>query len=196
MAKPNKRLMLFIIPLIIFMILVVMFFMRLGKPTEINTSRLVGNPLPNLSLPLLSDTTRTITKADFPDTPFILNVWGSWCLTCHAEHPFLLKLHEQGVPIIGVNYKDELSEALAYLNKNQDPFVYSVQDVTGDFALDLGLMGAPESYVVGTNGIVYQHIIGEVGEKNWDGIQRCLTAVANDGLSDAKKIKACHKDDS
>ena len=179
MAKPNKRLMLFIIPLIIFMILVVMFFMRLGKPTEINTSRLVGNPLPNLSLPLLSDTTRTITKADFPDTPFIL-----------------LKLHEQGVPIIGVNYKDELSEALAYLNKNQDPFVYSVQDFTGDFALDLGLMGAPESYVVGTNGIVYQHIIGEIGEKNWDGIQHCLTAVADDGLSDAKKIKACHKDDS
>ena len=75
-------------------------------------------------------------------------------------------------------------------------FVYFVLDFEGDFALDLGLMGAPESYVVGTNGIVYKHIIGEVGEKNWDGIQRCLTAVANDGLSDAKKIKACHKDDS
>lgn len=196
MAQSNKRLMLFIIPLIIFAVLVVMFFVRLGKPTEINTSRLVGNPLPEFSLPLLSDTTRTMTKADLPKTPFILNVWGSWCPTCYVEHPFLLQLHEQGVPMVGVNYKDELPAALAYLNEHKDPFIYSVQDLSGQYALDLGLMGAPESYVVGADGVVYKHIVGEIGEMNWADIQSCMTAVGDGQLSGDDKIQICNKDAS
>lgn len=192
MKTANKRILFFIIPLLVFALLVVMFYFRLGRPTEIVTSRVVGQPLPEFSLPLLSDTTRTMTKADLPKTPFVLNIWGSWCPTCKVEHPFLMKLHAQGVPMVGVNYKDELPDALAYLNQFQDPFVYSLQDLSGQYALDLGLMGAPESFVVGADGVVYQHIVGEVHEQNWqEQISPCLTALADTSLDQASKQAVC-----
>lgn len=187
----NKRLWVFIIPLLVFVVLVVMLFRQLGKPTEVNTSRVVGQPLPEFSLPLLSDTTRQMTKADLPNSPFLLNVWGSWCPTCYIEHPFLMQLHAKGVPMVGVNYKDELSDALAYLNEHQDPFIFSIQDLSGEYALDLGLMGAPESYVVGADGVVYQHIVGEVGEMNWAQIESCMTTVADAALDRDAKLAAC-----
>ncbi len=187
----NKRLWVFIIPLLVFVVLVVMLFRQLGKPTEVNTSRVVGQPLPEFSLPLLSDTARQMTKADLPNSPFLLNVWGSWCPTCYIEHPFLMQLHAKGVPMVGVNYKDELSDALAYLNEHQDPFIFSIQDLSGEYALDLGLMGAPESYVVGADGVVYQHIVGEVGEMNWAQIESCMTTVADAALDRDAKLAAC-----
>lgn len=187
----NKRLWVFIIPLLIFVVLVVMLFRQLGKPTEVNTSRVVGQPLPEFSLPLLSDTARQMTKADLPNSPFLLNVWGSWCPTCYVEHPFLMQLHAKGVPMVGVNYKDELPDALAYLNEYQDPFMFSIQDLSGEYALDLGLMGAPESYVVGADGVVYQHIVGEVGEMNWAQIESCMTTVADAALDRDAKLAAC-----
>ncbi|MDH2273473.1 DsbE family thiol:disulfide interchange protein [Moraxella porci] len=187
----NKRLWVFIIPLLVFVVLVVMLFRQLGKPTEVNTSRVVGQPLPEFSLPLLSDTARQMTKADLPNSPFLLNVWGSWCPTCYVEHPFLMQLHAKGVPMVGVNYKDELPDALAYLNEYQDPFMFSIQDLSGEYALDLGLMGAPESYVVGADGVVYQHIVGEVGEMNWAQIESCMTTVADAALDRDAKLAAC-----
>lgn len=187
----NKRLWVFIIPLLVFVVLVVMLFRQLGKPTEVNTSRVVGQPLPEFSLPLLSDTARQMTKADLPNSPFLLNVWGSWCPTCYIEHPFLMQLHAKGVPMVGVNYKDELPDALAYLNEYQDPFMFSIQDLSGEYALDLGLMGAPESYVVGADGVVYQHIVGEVGEMNWAQIESCMTTVADAALDRDAKLAAC-----
>nr|WP_114144950.1 DsbE family thiol:disulfide interchange protein [Moraxella porci] len=191
MMTRNKRLWVFIIPLLVFVVLVVMLFRQLGKPTEVNTSRVVGQPLPEFSLPLLSDTARQMTKADLPNSPFLLNVWGSWCPTCYVEHPFLMQLHAKGVPMVGVNYKDELPDALAYLNEYQDPFMFSIQDLSGEYALDLGLMGAPESYVVGADGVVYQHIVGEVGEMNWAQIESCMTTVADAALDRDAKLAAC-----
>lgn len=187
----KKRSLTFIIPLVIFVGVVIMLFARLGKSTDVNTSQLTGKPLPAFNLPLLSDTTRVMTNADLPKQPFLLNVWGSWCITCKVEHPFLLKLHAQGVPMVGVNYKDELPEALAYLNEFKDPFLYSIQDLPGNYGLDLGLMGAPESYVVGGDGVVYKHIVGEVGEHNWDSITSCLDVVADASMSQADKLSAC-----
>lgn len=191
MTKSNKRLLTFIIPLVIFAVLIVMLFTRLGKPTDIEVSRVVGKPLPAFNLPLLSDTTRMMSNQDLPKQPFLLNVWGSWCPTCYAEHPFLLKLREQGVLLVGVNYKDELANALDYLNKYQDPFLYSVQDLSGQYALDLGITGAPESYVVGDDGIVYKHIVGMVDDSNWEAIAQCLQAVRDKSLDSNARLQAC-----
>lgn len=191
MAQSNKRLLTFLIPLIIFVGLVIMLMMRLGKETDVQTSQLVGKPLPAFSLPLLSDPARTMTNADLPKQPFLLNVWGSWCQTCYVEHPFLLELHAKGVPMIGVNYKDELADALAYINKYQNPFIYSVQDYDGKYGIDLGLTGAPETIIVGADGLVYKHILGEVGEKNWPDIQACMSSVADDSLAQDAKLAAC-----
>ncbi|OOR91113.1 thiol:disulfide interchange protein [Moraxella caviae] len=192
MANPARRALIFIVPLVIFALLIVMFFFRLGDETDVKINTSMNKPLPEFSLPLLSDTSRTMTNADLPKTPFLLNVWGSWCPTCRVEHPFLMELHAKGVPMVGVNYKDELPDALAYLNEFQDPFVYSIQDLSGEYALDLGLTGAPETFVVDGKGVVYKHILGEVNAQNYaDDIELCLTALGDDALSEEDKTLAC-----
>lgn len=192
MTKAQKKTLIFILPLVIFLGMVMMFLGRLGKPTEIAVSTALHKPLPALNLPLLSDPSRMMTNVDLPKTPFLLNVWGSWCKTCYVEHPFLLELHNQGVPIIGVNYKDELADALNYLNTYKDPFVYSMQDATGSYALDLGLTGAPETFVVDGQGVVYQHILGEISQENWTiKIKPCLVALADSKLDERAKQEAC-----
>ena len=100
---------------------------------------------------------------------------------------FLMQLEERGVDIVGVNYKDEIGNALSYLNRGGDPFSMSIQDSLGQFALDLGITGAPETFVVDGDGIIRQHIVGEINEANWqDRITPCLMVLndaSNNGVS-------------
>ena len=165
----------FLIPLIVFIGLIIMLYLRLGKPTDIVTNPALERPVPAFELPLLSATSRIMTNENLPDKPFLMNIWGSWCPTCIIEHPFLMQLEERGVNLVGVNYKDDIGDALGYLNRGGDPFSMSIQDLSGQFALDLGLTGAPETFVVDGNGIIRQHIIGEINESNWQSrITPCL----------------------
>jgi len=165
----------FLIPLIIFAAVMVMLYFRLGQPTEIVTNTALERPVPAFELPLLSDTSRIMTNDNLPDEPFLMNIWGSWCPTCVIEHPFLMQLEERGVNLVGVNYKDDIGDALGYLNRGGDPFSMSIQDLSGQFALDLGLTGAPETFVVDGQGIIRQHIVGEINESNWQSrIMPCL----------------------
>lgn len=186
MAKAKKQ-WLFILPLLVFLMAIGLFYTRLGKETQIETSQLVNNPLPMFNLPLLSDPQKISTNIDLPKEPFLLNVWGSWCVTCKIEHPFLLELAKSGVPIVGVNYKDESKDALDYLNKHQDPFILNVVD-KGSYGVDLGLTGTPESFVVDAQGKVRQHIIGEVDETRYkQRVLPCLTALREN--ADPQKIQ-------
>ena len=165
----------FLIPLIVFIGLIIMLFFRLGKPTEIVTNTSLERPVPTFELPLLSDTSRMVTDAQLPKEPYLINVWGSWCPTCVYEHPFFVELKGRGIHTVGVNYKDEVGDALNYLNELGDPYLMSVQDYSGQFALDLVLTGAPETFVVDSKGVIRQHIVGEVNEENWQGrINPCL----------------------
>lgn len=176
MAMAKKQLW-FILPLLVFLVAIGLFYTRLGKDTQIETSQTVNNPLPNFSLPLLADQQKFATNADLPKQPYLLNVWASWCITCKIEHPFLMELAKSGVPIVGVNYKDKTKDALAYLNQHKDPFAVNVVD-TGSYGVDLGLTGTPESFVVDSQGNVRQHIIGEVNEKRYKTrVLPCLTAL-------------------
>lgn len=182
----------FLIPLIVFIGLLIMLFFRLGKPTEIETNTALERPVPTFELPLLSDTSRTIKTSQLPNKPYLINIWGSWCPTCIVEHPFLLELKERGVDIVGVNYKDEIGDALNYLNGRGDPYLLSVQDKSGQFALDLGLTGAPETFVVDGEGVIRQHIVGEVNEVNWQERMAPCMMVLNKANSDKSSIEeAC-----
>ena len=176
----------FLIPLIIFAAVMVMLYFRLGQPTEIVTNTALERPVPAFELPLLSDTSRIMTNDNLPDEPFLMNIWGSWCPTCVIEHPFLMQLEERGVNLVGVNYKDDIGDALSYLNRGGDPFSMSIQDLSGQFALDLGLTGAPETFTVDGEGVIRQHIVGEINESNWqDRITPCLMV-----LNEANKTNA------
>ena len=184
----------FLIPLIVFAGFVVMLYMRLGQPTDIVTNTALERPVPTFELRLLSDTSRIMTNDNLPDQPFLMNIWGSWCPTCIIEHPFLMQLEERGVNLVGVNYKDDIGNALGYLNRGGDPFSMSIQDLSGQFALDLGLTGAPETFVVDGEGIIRQHIVGEINESNWQSrITPCLMllneADKNNVSPDATQVK-------
>jgi len=100
---------------------------------------------------------------------FILNVWASWCITCRVEHPFLMNLKKQGIPILGLNYKDEREDAISWLNKYGNPYKENIYDYKGTLALDLGVTGAPETFLI-INGKVVAHYQGEVNEVIWNEV--------------------------
>ena len=120
-------------------------------------------PLPEFSLPTLQ-LDKKITNENLEDL-FILNVWASWCITCRVEHPFLKEISKT-IPIIGLNYKDEKNNATGWLSKLGDPYIFSLYDYYGELALDLGVTGAPETFLVHKGRIVSHHI-GEVDQKVW-----------------------------
>ena len=120
-------------------------------------------PLPEFSLPTLQ-LDKKITNENLEDL-FILNVWASWCITCRVEHPFLKEISKT-IPIIGLNYKDEKNNATGWLSKLGDPYIFSLYDYYGELALDLGVTGAPETFLV-YKGRIISHHIGEVDQKVW-----------------------------
>ena len=120
-------------------------------------------PLPEFSL-LTLQLDKKITNENLEDL-FVLNVWASWCITCRVEHPFLKEISKT-IPIIGLNYKDEKNNATEWLNKLGDPYIFSLYDYYGELALDLGVTGAPETFLV-HKGRIISHHIGEVDQKVW-----------------------------
>ena len=109
----------------------------------------------------------------------LLNVWASWCITCRVEHPYLMNLKRQGIPILGLNYKDEREDAIEWLNKYGNPYEDNIYDYKGSLALDLGVTGAPETFLI-INGQVVAHYQGEVNEMVWNEV--FVPAIEAEGL--------------
>ena len=97
---------------------------------------------------------------------YLLNVWASWCITCLVEHPYLMELDKKGVNIVGLNYKDEKIDALNWLEKYGNPYELIIHDLKGTLALDLGVTGAPETFLI-DDGRVVAHYQGEVNKRIW-----------------------------
>lgn len=151
----------FALPLAIFIGLV--FFLWKGlslNPREI-PSPLVDKPVPQFSLPQLHAPDQKLSSADLKGQVWLLNVWGSWCVSCRVEHPLLVQLEKSGlVPIYGLNWKDRREDAVAWLNKFGDPYKASLADVDGRVAIDFGVYGAPETFVIDKQGIIRLKHIG------------------------------------
>ena len=124
--------------------------------------------LPNFELPLLiGEEGKTISRADLLGEPFLLNIWATWCPSCRHEHPYFLELAAQGINIVGVDYKDERNAALEWLEKLKNPYSVVIFDEAGSLALDLGVYGAPETYLVDAEGIIRYRHVGVVDRKVW-----------------------------
>ncbi len=161
------RLKLFI-PLGIFLILAVFFWRGLSiDPTSL-PSALIDKPVPAFKLSTLKDEQHLVDQEEFKGKVSLVNVWATWCVTCRYEHPFLIKLKDKGVPIYGINYKDDVAQAREWLQKFHDPYVLSVVDADGRLGLDLGVYGAPETYVVDTKGVIRYKHVGAVDEMLWE----------------------------
>ena len=160
------------LPLIIFLALVAAFLVQLqrnaqGDDPKTLESALVGKPVPAKTLTdLLS--TKTFDESLFKQgKPLLLNVWATWCPTCYAEHQYLNHLAKQGVPIIGLDYKDNSEKAVKWLHDLGNPYQVVLKDEKGSFALDLGVYGAPETFIVDGKGVIHYRYAGDVNERVW-----------------------------
>jgi cytochrome c biogenesis protein CcmG/thiol:disulfide interchange protein DsbE len=151
-----------LLPVILFALLGILLAAGLriaDHKTEI-PSPLIGKNVPEFSLPLLGRDDILVTQDDLLGKPYLLNVWASWCPTCRVEHPYIEELAASGkLRVIGLNYRDETTDALAWLQRFGNPYEMNIADETGRTGIDLGVYAAPESFLVNAEGkIVFKQI--------------------------------------
>lgn len=156
------------LPLGIFAILAAFFFRGLSLDPNAQPSALIGRSVPPFVLTELNSGA-ALTNQDLPQGPYLLNVWASWCITCQVEHPYLTELSKT-LPIVGLNYKDQRTAAQNWLTKLGDPYVLHLFDVEGQLGLDLGVAGAPETFVVDATGVIRARVQGEVNARTYERI--------------------------
>jgi len=175
-----QRRLLIALPLLGFIALAGLFFRGLssGDPSRL-PSALIGRPAPNLSLPALEGLTREnlqvpgLDPSNFQGRVTLVNVWASWCIPCRTEHPQLERLAaDQRVQVIGINYKDSSENARRFLGRYGNPFVAVGVDPGGRAAIEWGVYGVPETFLIGRDGrIIYKHV-GPIIEENFMLVQR------------------------
>ena len=161
-----------LIPLALFIIIVIFLGIGLFRDPKLVPSPLIGKPLPAFSLPTLHNPKKFLSNEHLSDPNFIgsaylLNVWASWCAPCLQEHPFLMQLAQQGVPIYGLNYKDSRENALKLINRYGNPFMTTLHDEEGRVSIDLGVYGAPETFIVSPGGYIEYKHIGILNDEIW-----------------------------
>ncbi len=131
-------------------------------------SALEGKPIPAFQLERLEDSNEIITNESLKGQVSLLNVWATWCPSCKYEHPYLMRLARQNIlPIYGINYRDERALAVRELTREGDPYTKNIFDHDGRLGLDLGVYGAPESYLVDHNGIIRFRYAGPIDMRVW-----------------------------
>lgn len=149
----------FILPLVLFIVLVGFLAIGLSRDPREIPSPLVGKPAPAFVLPTLSDPRRNFNSEEMRGKVWLLNGWASWCAACQDEHALLLQLSRSGlVPIYGLDYKDERPNAQAWLDQFGNPYTLVLSDTDGRVGIDYGIYGVPETFVIDRDGIIrYKH---------------------------------------
>ena len=167
-AQPSRRRIIVLLPLILFLALAALFFFRLGSgdPSRI-PSALIGRTVPQTELPGVAQLERDgtavpgLTVADLKGAVTLLNVWASWCVPCHDEAPLLMQLAvDRRIRVVGINYKDQPDNARRFLGRYGNPFAAVGADPNGRAAIDWGVYGVPETFVVGPDGTIRHKQIG------------------------------------
>jgi cytochrome c biogenesis protein CcmG/thiol:disulfide interchange protein DsbE len=169
-----RRRAMLLVPLVVFLALAALFFYRLGTgdPSRV-PSALIGHPVPATNLPPIEGLTRDgkpvpgLTNAAFKGAVTVVNVWASWCVPCHDEVPFLAQLaKDKRIQLVGINYKDAPDNARRFLNRYGNPFAAAGADENGRTAIDWGVYGVPETFVVGRGGNIAYKLIGPIDANN------------------------------
>ena len=175
-TPPARRSLLMLLPLIVFAGLAVLFWLRLGDgdPSKI-PSALIGHPAPQTTLPPLEGLTVDGTQvpgldpAMFKGKVSIVNVWASWCVPCHDEAPLLTELaKDKRLQLVGINYKDAPDNARRFLGRYGNPFGVVGVDANGRAAIEWGVYGVPETFIVGREGKIVYKVVGPVTPDNFD----------------------------
>jgi cytochrome c biogenesis protein CcmG/thiol:disulfide interchange protein DsbE len=146
-----------LLPVLVFALLGVLLAVGLkiaDRKSEL-PSPLVGKPMPSFSLPLLGQDGVVVNSDDLIGEPFLVNFWASWCVTCRVEHPVIEQLARSGaIRIIGLNFRDEPEDALAWLDRFGNPYAMNIQDYSGRTSIDFGVYAAPESFLIDETGTI------------------------------------------
>ncbi len=158
------------LPLLVFLALGLLLaagvWMSRNPDREALPSPLIGKPAPDFALPSLHEPQRIVTLRELRGQPFVLNVWGSWCVECRVEHPVLTRFAEtRRVRVVGFNWRDERADALRWLEQFGNPFWVVVADVEGKAAIDWGVYGAPETFLVDRDGIIRWKHVGPLSDE-------------------------------
>jgi len=164
----------YLIPFGIFAVILAIFVLGLLKMKEDpNFARnvpsvLIGKPAPGIVLPDLFDMARTVNSADLDGKVWLLNVWGTWCPECWREHAFLVHLaRNEGVPIFGIDWRDDADEARAMLYDKGNPFTAGGFDPNSKAVMDWGVYGAPETFVIDKQGVIRWKKAGALTPTLW-----------------------------
>ncbi len=177
-ATPPRRPILMALPLLVFATLAVLFWLRLGSgdPSKI-PSALIGRPAPQTMLPplqgLVADGAPVpgLDPAVFKGKVSVVNVWASWCMPCHDEAPLLTELaKDKRLQLVGINYKDGPDNARRFLGRYGNPFGIVGVDGNGRAAIEWGVYGVPETFVVGREGTIVYKLVGPVTPENIDAV--------------------------
>ena len=177
-AKVGWRRVAVLVPLAVFLSLVFLFLFRLysGDPALI-PSALIGHPVPQTNLPPVAGLERDgaqvpgVDPASFKDTVTVVNVWASWCVPCHDEAPLLMQLAQDNrVRLIGINYKDKPDNARRFLGRYGNPFAAAGADESGRAAIDWGVYGVPETFVIGKDSRIAYKLVGPITADNFAAV--------------------------
>jgi cytochrome c biogenesis protein CcmG/thiol:disulfide interchange protein DsbE len=163
-----KRARLFV-PLAIFLLILALGYagFDLDDPHRL-PSALLGKPFPSFSATVLGEPGRTVSREDLVGSPVLVNVWATWCPTCKAEHEELMRIRrDTGLRIVGVSYKDERAKAMRWLADFGDPYEFVLEDPEGTLGVELGVYGAPESFLLDDAGTIVYKRVGDINPRIW-----------------------------
>lgn len=155
-------------PFVIFLMLGFFLWRGLSLDPSHLPSMKVDKPVPNFKLPVLNDPSSYLTPSEFKGKISLLNVWASWCRACIEEQSFLLELSHSGVVIYGFDYKDEPGNAKKWLEEWGNPYKAIGSDISGRAAIDLGVYGAPETFLIDSQGVIRYRHVGVMDETIWE----------------------------
>jgi cytochrome c biogenesis protein CcmG, thiol:disulfide interchange protein DsbE len=159
----------YLIPLVLFLVLVIFLAIGLTRDPSRLPSALLDRPAPTFRLPQLKEPDKTFSAEDMRGKVWVMNVWASWCVACRDEHQYLFRYARSGaVPIYGLNYKDKREDALGWLNELGDPYELSAVDLEGRVGMDYGVYGAPETYLIDKGGTIRHKYVGPVTPEVWN----------------------------
>ena len=161
-----RRRLLFLLPIVIFLGFVAAFFAGLGHDPQLVPSALIGKPVPHFALPALLDGGAGLDSADLKGKVVLVNVFASWCAPCRAEHPLLMRLAKEGVELDGIDYKDKPEDARRWLGDLGDPYKRIGTDRAGTVAIDWGVYGVPETFVVDGSGTIRFKQVGPLSPED------------------------------